>query len=223
MALPALGPQLTGSCVAVAHGIALLQADAMPTSGSPGYRTGAMLLYGMAAADGSSVNRRTTGLPLPAPAPLTGSCVEPSKLAPPARFGVDAVTSCGVPLTPAELRDLCRGSGGVAALGLAAAEGAAGLLPRFAGLLPGARIGAWGSADPADLEQWVSIEQEAIGAAATSPFTSRAVYTVRRGPHGPWSQSMCATAACVGISCAHAALSAQLRACREPSALQQAG
>lgn len=132
-------------------------------SGSPGYRGGALLLYGTVAADGSGVDRRTTGLPLLSAAPLTGACEAPSRLTAAARFGVDAAVACGVPLTPAELRDLCRGSGGAAAVGVTAAEGAVGLLPRFGGLVPGARLGSWGSADPSDLRQWVVIDQEAIG------------------------------------------------------------
>eukprot|EP00892_Ulva_mutabilis_P008943 jgi/Ulvmu1/6420/UM003_0049.1 len=134
--------------------------DAIPISGSPGYRTGAMLLFGTAAADASGVLRRTAGMPLPSAAPLTGACTAPTDLAAPARFGVNAAAACGVPLTPAELRELCRGSGGVAALGVSAADGAAALLPRYSGLVPGALIGSWGSADPSDLAQWIAIDQE---------------------------------------------------------------
>lgn len=148
---------------------ACVQADAVPMSGTPGYRAGALLLYGTAATDGSGVARRTTGLPLLSAAPLTGACEPPSRLTAPARFGVDAAVACGVPLTPAELRELCRGVGGAPAVGLTAAEGAAGLLPRFGGLVAGARLGSWGSADPSDLQQWVVIDQEVIGAPHPPP------------------------------------------------------
>lgn len=124
-----------------------------------------MLLFGAAAADGAGVLRRTTGLPLPSAAPLTGACEAPSKLAAPVRFGVDAAAACGVPLTPAELRDLCLGGGGVAALGVPAADGVAAMLTRFGGLVPGALLGSWGSANPSDPQEWVTIDQESIGAA----------------------------------------------------------
>ena len=138
------------------------QADSRPMSGSPGYRPGSMLLFGTTTANVSTVDRRTSGLPLPAAAPLTGACMLPDDSAPPVRFGVDTLASCAVHLTPAQLRSFCRN--GISALpDSVAGNGGSVLTGRFLNLPTTSRVGVWGSSSTLTLADWVSVEQEVPG------------------------------------------------------------
>lgn len=131
-------------------------------SGAPGYRPGAMLLFGTSAADATTVDRRSSGMPLPAAAPLTGACMLPDDSSPPVRFGVDTVGRCAVYLTPAQLRAFCR-SGITALPESVAGSGGSVLTARFLNLPSSSRVGVWGSSSTVTLADWVPVEQEAPG------------------------------------------------------------
>jgi hypothetical protein len=147
----------------------MLQADAQPMSGAPGYRPGSMLLFGTVSPAANTVDRRWSGLSLPAAAPLTGACMLPSDGAPPVRFAVDAVASCAVHLTPAQLRSFCRN--GISALpSSVAGKGGTVLTDRFLNLPEDARVGVWGSSDTRTLTDWVPISREVPGAISFCPI-----------------------------------------------------
>lgn len=141
----------------------LVQADARPNSGAPGYRPGSMILFGTALADASTIDRRSSGMPLPAAAPLTGSCTLPDDSSPPVRFAVDTVATCAVHLTPAQLRSFCRN--GLSSLPASiAGSGGSVLIDRFLNLPESSRVGIWGSSSTNTLADWVPVAQEVPGA-----------------------------------------------------------
>lgn len=137
-----------------------MQDKAQPLSGSPGYQRGAPLLAGSLANGGKAIARHVYGLSLLAN-DASGRCTGPSSTplgTQLAAFSVDMHTACVLDFSLQDLKTFCSTGRGPAWLGAAPA-----IAEHFLGLPAQLFVGAWGSAEPATLEDWVEVVRESSG------------------------------------------------------------
>ncbi|GBG73605.1 hypothetical protein CBR_g16948 [Chara braunii] len=129
-----------------------------PRSGNPGYRHGLPVLAGVRTDNAQTkkvaVACFVDGLPIPKGNPVTGLC-SPSQRTH-VKFGGNAMVSCSISMTRAQLRDFCSG-----AIGSAIPSRPAISIQLLTGLLsstgPRILVGRWGSSDPNNVDEWLDL------------------------------------------------------------------